>query len=216
MKQPMINCLFSEGDTGLMQAALRAPMLLILMSVTLLSCGQQKVAKSSLEKLGSFYGCSTSNWLEETFQLPSGFEGHCLGLSVEGSQEQIGDVTCLAANLAQMRLLIQLFQKDESDYFYQAELSLRDNYAYYPLWRPAYGVLIGGLEPFPYAWPETSSNSVAMFRYGKSAGRLENGKLVPNVAYRMRLTVLDPTPVTNRLQLWVYSYSTGRGTSHKR
>lgn len=209
MNQSVASCSAWGRRSGLLRAASRIPALAVPMLAVLCGCPKQESGRFHLQEVGSFVASTTGSGFDGSFYLPDGFAGSCLGLSVEDSQQQIGNTASLASNFAQLRFALQMFEDSASNDFHRAEVPLKDNYAYYPLWRPAYGVLIGGLEPLPYAWPETRRNSVAVFRYGKDAYPLDNGKLRPNVAYRLRLTVVDPTPLTNRLHLWVYSHKAG-------
>jgi len=208
MKQFVAHC-SARRSGGQLRAAFGMSMLAVPVLAVLCGCPKQESGRFHLQEIGSFIASSAGNNFDGSFTLPDGFAGSCLGLSVEDSQQPIGKTTSLASNLAQLRFALQIFEDSAPNDFYQAEVSLKDNYAYYPLWSPAYGVLIGGLEPLPYAWLETRTNSVATFRYGKDAPSLENGKLRPNRAYRLRLTVLGPTPLTNRLHLWLYSHKAG-------
>jgi hypothetical protein len=209
MNQSVANCSAWSRRSALLKAACWILTLAVPMLAVLCGCVKQESGRFHLAEIGSFVASSAGNSVDGSFHLPDGFAGSCLGLSVDDSEREIGNVAPLASNLARLRFSLEIFEDSASNAFYRAEVPLKDNYAYYPLWRPAYGVLIGGLEPLPYAWPETRTNSVAAFRYGKDAPPLENGKLLPNTAYRLRLTVLDPTPLTNRLHLWVYSHKGG-------
>ncbi|MEI7728082.1 MAG: hypothetical protein WCO56_00805 [Verrucomicrobiota bacterium] len=179
------------------------------MLAVLCGCVKQESGRFYLQEIGNFAANSAGNNLDASFSLPEGFTGSCLGLSVKDSRQQMRFPISLASNLAQLKFTLQIFEDNASNAFYQAEVPLKNNSAYYPLWRPAYGVLIGGLEPLPYAWPETRSNTVAVFRYGEDSHALESGILRSKVAYRLRLTVRDSILLTNRLHLWLYSHRAG-------
>jgi hypothetical protein len=173
---------------------------------TMVGCNKPPVAKFHLERIGGFNATSAGSQLEEHLYVPVGFDQSFLGISVRGQpQGHPSDLMQSATNLAGLRFELQLFQGDASNDFYRAEVSLTNNCAYHTLWQPDFGLLVGGIEPFPYAWENTRSNSRAAYRYGRDAFPVRGGKLAPYVNYRLRLTVLDPIPITNRLALWLYS-----------
>jgi hypothetical protein len=160
-----------------------------------------------LQKIGSFHALSKGDKLDESIYIPDGVAHSILGLSVEGasySHPGLGRLA-LATNLSAMRLKILLFHSNSVSDFYRVELPLATNSAYYSLWMPDFGVLLGGIEPFPYAWQHTKSNSVASFQFGRDVFPLKDGQLISHLSYRIKLIVEAPVTVTNRLQLWLYS-----------
>lgn len=159
-----------------------------------------------MEKIGGFYANSTSNHLEENFYLRDGMDSSTFGLSIQGSEAQLrADSAGLMSNAVRLKFNLQLFHESSSNEFYRAEITVQSNCVYYPLWKPDFGYLIAGIEPFPYSRPGLQEIATGKYRLGKDALPLINGKPSPG-AYRVRLTVDQPVSITNRFQLWLYSY----------
>jgi hypothetical protein len=169
-------------------------------------CSRDKSVKYELANIGNFYADAPGGYSEESFVVPAGFDESLLGLSVQGSPQQLPNAIALSTNLDRLRFSVQVFQGNSTNDFYHADVPIGTNCGYCPLWKPDFGVLIGGVEPFPYAWAQTKSNCVAGYTYGRNIFPVKNGTLRTNLEYRLRLTIISPIPLTNRLQLWLYSY----------
>jgi hypothetical protein len=161
-----------------------------------------------LEKIGALQISSSTNHLEENFYVPPGFDNAILGLSVEGSHKlpasnQVNLVTAVAA----LKFTLELFHENSSESFYRAEILARSNSVLFPLWKPDMGYLLTGIEPFPY--PEAGEQHAVVagsYRQGKNVFPLAKGRPLPGVSYRVRVRVDQPVAISNRFQLWLYSY----------
>jgi hypothetical protein len=161
-----------------------------------------------LEKIGALQISSSTNHLDENFYVPPEFDNAILGLSVQGSHKlsasnQMNLVTAVASS----KFTLELFHEDSSESFYRAEILVRSNSVLFPLWKPDLGYLLTGIEPFPY--PDAGEQRAVVagsYRQATNVFPLANGRPLPGVSYRVRVSVDQPVAVSNRFQLWLYSY----------
>jgi hypothetical protein len=175
-----------------------------------LGCTERTPTREYLmEKIGGFYVTSASNHLDENFYVRRGLDSSTFGLSIQGSEAQLrSDSAVLISNAMRLKLTLQLFDQDGSNEFYSAQIHVASNCVYYPLWKPDFGYLIAGVEPFPYSHPSLKEVVTGKYRIGKDTLPLVGGKPSPG-AYRVRVTIDNPVSITNRFQLWLYSYRDG-------
>jgi len=151
--------------------------------------------------------------LEENFYVPSGMDGAVLGISFRGTELALrAEPTGTVSNASRLKFAIQLFHADASNEFYRAEVLVASNCVYYPLWKPDLGYLLTGIDPFPYSQSPTEALATGVYRSGRDVFPLKEGKPSPGVNYRVRLSVLTPVPLTNQVQLWLYSHKTKQET----
>lgn len=183
-----------------------------LLAVLLFAAGCSKNGTGGryyLEKIGSLQMSSSTNQLDENFYVPPEFDNAILGLSVQGSSKlPASNQMNLATAVASLKFTLELFHEDSSESFYRAEILARSNSVLFPLWKPDMGYLLTGIEPFPY--PDAGKQRAAVagsYRQGKNDFPLANGRPLPGVSYRVRVRVDQPVAISNRIQLWLYSYT---------
>jgi len=160
-----------------------------------------------MQKIGSLFATSVSNHLDENFYVPDGMDSSVLGISIQSSQATLAtNAAALFTNAAQLKFTMRLYQEGASNEFYRAQIFARSNCVYYPLWKPDLGYLITGVEPFPYARPDVEEVVAGAYRFGRDTFPLLSGRPRPGVNYRVTVTIDTPVPITNRFQLWLYSY----------
>ena len=175
--------------------------------VTLASCAKIEKPTIQVQELGTFDVNRIGHYLNAGFRLKEGASTPHLGCTIQGiinGQLDDNQVVYVKTNLWKLRFRLQLFQENATNDFYNATFNLAKNYNYHPWRRPDFSFIICGIEPFPYCLSETRRNVVALYRYGRDVYPVRGGQLVPNIGYSLRLEVLEPCALTNRLQLWLY------------
>jgi hypothetical protein len=161
-----------------------------------------------LEKIGALQISSSTNHLDENFYVPPEFDNAILGLSVQGSHKlPASNQMSLVTAVASLKFTLELFHEDASESFYRAEILVRSNTVLFPLWKPDLGYLLTGIEPFPY--PDAGEQRAVVagsYRQATNVFPLANGRPLPGVSYRVRVSVDQPVALSNRFQLWLYSY----------
>jgi hypothetical protein len=166
-------------------------------------CARKEASVFLLERVGSFPAARYGDTLDGTFYIYENYDRWALGISVPNLPVRSSDTaSMLVSNLSQLRFKMELFHNNATKSFYHAELGLSNNLAYYPLWKPDFGVLVGGGREFPIEM--TAGGNLAESTRDVQPFPFRLGKLVPNENYRIRLTVLVPMALTNRLDLWLY------------
>jgi len=157
-----------------------------------------------LQKVGDLAPDKAGNILEDTFYVHKSVDRWSFGIAIPNRPQQTpADATLAMQMISPLRLRLELFHGRETNSFYRAEFGLASDSAYYPLWQPDFGVLVGGGLEFPFNWPAVGEHT-AQFRDGRDIFPFHRGRLAPNQNYRMRLTALAQATLTNRLDIWLY------------
>jgi hypothetical protein len=169
-------------------------------------CGKQRNQTFRLDHLTSFDGSVVNAEGSGQLVVPENAREVYLGLSVQGKGKPTGDeMARTATNLAELRFTLEIFHEGSSNAVYRADVRVTNNYSYHYLWKPDYGVIMGGLEPFPSDWERTRGNVQASYPGGKESPAVHEGRLIPNERYQLRVVVVEPISLTNRLYLWLYT-----------
>jgi hypothetical protein len=194
-----------------------------------LSCGVKKEPPLGKEQaLGTFYLNTAGSWTEGEFRVSGAATNSSLGFAIQGlAQENPGLYVAQWKHVinelasGQLRLKLQLFLKDSSNDFYCAEFPLGlagvgaeygtdrkgANYVYSGDSKRAYPLFFfSGIQPVGfYSDLDLMGDAVVTRRFRSDSPALEHGKLIPNLDYRVKLTVLEPIPLTNRCLLCLYT-----------
>jgi hypothetical protein len=212
-------------ESGLRRVVLGA----VIMSVFMLLSGCRKRPPEVVQQapLGPFYVSRANSTIEADFHTGINDTTNCnLGFEVRGIELDSAfpahfKYVLDALYSGKLRLRLQLFDKNTTNDFYCAEFQLGSmqenaqngserigaNYVYsgnlvktYPLF------YFAGLKPLGfYSYYEPKSSDLIMYHPQKDA-LTEEGKLLPDKDYKVKLTVLESINITNQFQLVLYQY----------
>jgi hypothetical protein len=181
-------------------------------------CGAKGNPELKVAPLGSFYVNRAGTSLEGQFTIPSAATQSLLGFTLRSSigAADTTQIMLTQSNLAsgKLRLHIQLRETNAPGPFYETEFCLgRDgrleNYIYLGVdhWEtPGFQYVFTAVEPLSDPRSTNLNRPItAAYPFGREKFPLRHGTLLPNIGCKVKLRVLDPVPITNEFQLWLYS-----------
>jgi hypothetical protein len=188
--------------------------------LALLGCNRSKGWYCHKVLLGDFSPSSKGSQVEGKFEFPTAPTNAVLGFSVlnfvqpgETNGKEVVDRVLALANQLQTngpRLRLQLFLGGSTNDFFCAEFqaNVGGNCFLYPrITGSDVDVYFDRVELLPYGHEENlRGEAIATYRLREGEEAMSGRKLIPGKEYRTKLTVLDPTSLTNPCKLWLLNY----------
>lgn len=180
----------------------------------LLGCGSgfqpsgprtQYVNITKQEQLAVLRIDSRGSAVETQFSLPANTLWPFLVFVVHGVPiAEESQCQSLANTMLGLRLGLNLYEDDATNDFYSVELSPSNNMCGIGYWHRPDGCYIAQIEPFPYNPTPNRPLSSGVYRFGRHVHPVQDGRLLEECTYRLRLTVVEPVQITNDVQVWLH------------
>jgi hypothetical protein len=191
--------------------------LLLLTLLVSFGCGRQQRVVVDEISLGKLYANQVGSTLETEFRIPNTSTQSVMCFVVHGLRPVPADwanIQRLLERLANggLRLRVQFFEKQKpTNDFYVAEFYLGSegqgkNFIYSNFGdRQDLLFFLKGLRPLAYDNSDLCGEATVAYRFQRGVSVLQQGRLVPGIDYRAKLTIIDPTSLTNALEFRLYN-----------